>query len=819
MEQRRQSGTQVAPRGDGAPSDPTFACIAATADGSAFGADAQGSIYQLTSEDPVAGASWTQLSSSVALTQLAATSSSDVWGLTASGVVYRSQGAQWNPQPVPGTQTLDQVSAAADGTVGGVKAGLVYAYVSGTGWVTQGQSSCTAITVGGASGVFCLLSNAVSQVWLWNGSAWARFAPDPPVAQTGISATDDGLLWGIGADGTLYLCAGSPPAWYAVGSGLSQVSAASSSNVWALDTSGAPQALQFGSPLFSEDTPLSAGIVGWDTESVFDQRQSTHLWLVYQGALLAGAQAGAPGQAASVLIKPQPFSVTGPIGDAFHDNLCHGLYDADFKDPWRDFSGLWGTIGSATYKSHFYDPDTGNNWQGEADPTALTRGRGVATMALDCYAAGDMAGAGYYLGVALHYLTDATQAMHAQNFTWLSSRPFGWHSAYEERVMKLTGSGSLEVSATYTAPPADADLDWFYVTAATQAKGYLSAVCPPLVYHPQIVPVPTRWTDEADSLFATALPSTTAMLTDAIQVTAQFLVVWTTLAENRSNEVVCFVSADTGGLITTNGSWLNQWPFQASGAQKWWAVPLSGADTGYYQIRWFAPDTAVLDVSGEETSPGSKVIIHGWKDQDNQKWKIVEGALGQLRLQGKQSGLFLTIDEPQTPDSGLIIQPGPASGPGPRGQNWIMVPWEPGELNCTAGALVADVRGNSSDPSAPLEIYNVKNQPNQTFLFVPVDQDAADPDEQVYVLLIANQGMAVDISATNGVVQNPWSGAATQRWSRIAVRGAGNGTTFLLESVAHPGMFITVNGSGTVAEQSLEIAVGAGLPQQEWTLR
>ncbi len=29
--------------------------------------------------------------------------------------------------------------------------------------------------------------------------------------------------------------------------------------------------------------------------------------------------------------------------------------------------------------SHFYDPDTGKNYDGETDPTALTRGRTYAT--------------------------------------------------------------------------------------------------------------------------------------------------------------------------------------------------------------------------------------------------------------------------------------------------------------------------------------------------------------------------------------------------------------------------------------------------------
>ena len=101
---------------------------------------------------------------------------------------------------------------------------------------------------------------------------------------------------------------------------------------------------------------------------------------------------GDEGQAATDLIKPQPVSVKQAIGDPFHDRLCQGLYDADNVDPWRDLGTFfqyvpWVGKYAATYKSHFYDPDTGRNWWGDTNLTALTRGRSVAAYALDCYLA------------------------------------------------------------------------------------------------------------------------------------------------------------------------------------------------------------------------------------------------------------------------------------------------------------------------------------------------------------------------------------------------------------------------------------------------
>src|ERR1700685_1063622 len=89
---------------------PTLSAITAATDGSAFGLDAHGNAYQMTSTQPDGTGTWTGLTGNVALTQISAArgaasvgSGMDVWGTTASGEVYRSQGATWNPQPVPGT--------------------------------------------------------------------------------------------------------------------------------------------------------------------------------------------------------------------------------------------------------------------------------------------------------------------------------------------------------------------------------------------------------------------------------------------------------------------------------------------------------------------------------------------------------------------------------------------------------------------------------------------------------------------------------------------------------------------------------------------
>src|SRR5437660_10223779 len=100
--------------------------------------------------------------------------------------------------------------------------------------------------------------------------------------------------------------------------------------------------------------------------------------------------------------------------------MCMGIYAADVQAPYND-----PVAGQATYKSHFYDPDSGENWMHETDPTALTRGRMYFSLARDAYFDGDMGHAGYLFGLSLHYLTDLSQPMHAGNFTYISSWLWG----------------------------------------------------------------------------------------------------------------------------------------------------------------------------------------------------------------------------------------------------------------------------------------------------------------------------------------------------------------------------------------------------------
>ncbi len=139
----------------------------------------------------------------------------------------------------------------------------------------------------------------------------------------------------------------------------------------------------------------------WDAQSVTDETRSSHLWVVERGVdLLVGRTESASRKA--VRLMEHPTCAT---------NWRQGLYDADFLDEYNN---------SSTWVSHFYDPGTGTNYLGTTFPTARGSASTRLTNARKAWASGNIALGCYQLGLALHYMTDSAQPMHAANFSALS---------------------------------------------------------------------------------------------------------------------------------------------------------------------------------------------------------------------------------------------------------------------------------------------------------------------------------------------------------------------------------------------------------------
>ncbi len=255
------------------------------------------------------------------------------------------------------------------------------------------------------------------------------------------------------------------------------------------------------------------GTVHAETANPFFMRQNTHLWLLFRAASLLDCHS-MKGQQVCSLVKP----VEGELNDPLHDALCRGLWDADksprYNDPLVTLIPTW--------VSHFYDPDTGTNWRGDPFPNALGAGSHFYRLSLHAYRANNPKQAGYWLGLALHYLTNLTQPMHAANFTWISSHAFGYHTDFERYVKNALTA--IAPPGVYTPLLSQTAYRAYFHAAARYSKDtYYAALCKPEWTQ--------RYTDTArteaiwESRVGALVPS---ILADAVQVTAQFLLMWLT---------------------------------------------------------------------------------------------------------------------------------------------------------------------------------------------------------------------------------------------------------------------------------------------------
>lgn len=170
----------------------------------------------------------------------------------------------------------------------------------------------------------------------------------------------------------------------------------------------------------------------------------------------------------------------------FTNAMFVGLRDADYKVPYIGY----------LYSSHFYDPETKRNFLGFG-ATALDNGRyyfdksmklGIPimekTMRGEPVSHEEMANCGYYLGIAMHYLTDLMQPMHAANFAnalgedrsgapnILDKR----HTYFEEACDLVTADKWFETIADYTKEDLNTvtitDPDQILIDTAKQSRDY-----------------------------------------------------------------------------------------------------------------------------------------------------------------------------------------------------------------------------------------------------------------------------------------------------------------------------------------------------------
>jgi phospholipase C len=202
----------------------------------------------------------------------------------------------------------------------------------------------------------------------------------------------------------------------------------------------------------------------WSAESVSDETHSTHLWIVDRAHDLLNAR-GAADPAAHGAVTWLDRADCAP---SWRQGLVDADYKAAYNDGRKDLSIGAGTfqifLAGSTWASHFYDPDTGLNYKGQTSPTARTRIHDQLASFRAAQKRGDVGSACYALGLALHYLTDLTQPMHAANYT-ATDWPLELHTHFEEYAMLHQGQ---HLATTFN--PAGLDPESLAVQVAHDSK-------------------------------------------------------------------------------------------------------------------------------------------------------------------------------------------------------------------------------------------------------------------------------------------------------------------------------------------------------------
>jgi phospholipase C len=485
--------------------------IAVGAVGDAWGLGVDGTAYQYT----LADALWNPAGAPGTYTRIAAVSKDTVWALAGAAgktevTLLRESGGTWSAKAQPAGPVA--LAAGVDGSVWGAGAdGSVLEFdAAALSWrpLPAPPAPAARISAGDAASVTVL--DAAGKAYRFDPAAaqWARLTGgDPDAGFLDLAALPGGAAYAIAADGALCLWVGT---WVAGAGPDTAVAAGGPANVWALDADSRP--LPVATDAIEAAQRVSPGLPGWDAEDVFDETRSTHLWIVNRAIERAAAEGGAIGEWLAQVLQPG----AGNNGDPLHTMMCQGIYDADFVAPYN-----CPVLGIPTYASHFYDPTTGRNWLGQSEPTAWTEGIAHSEASVAAYLRGQFGGtdgAGYHLGLALHFMTDVTQPMHSTNFTFLDSHPFpGYHTAYEGFVLQAQVVIGRRLTPYPLPEPGPNPGD--HIRAAAQfSRGYLSS----LVGRNETMFYKVY--TEAEAL--AALRTGPDLLGHAIAATAGFLLAW-----------------------------------------------------------------------------------------------------------------------------------------------------------------------------------------------------------------------------------------------------------------------------------------------------
>lgn len=611
--------------------------ISVAPDGSAWAVHRDGTLFQYAQPE----SRWHEAGLGLALSQVAAVDLNTLWGLDSAGGIHRLRHSDdgWSRTQVSGK--LSWISASGDGTAWGVtSAGDIHRLDGESSWspVALPPQAGAAVRVSVADDTVLAVTAAGDVLKHADDGTWTPIG----AGFTHVSALPGGAAYALDGHGCLCLYVES---WIPMSGRAVDLSAASPDDLWIIDDEGAPVHRMRPGGWGEHGHTTGRITVMWDAEDPFDERKSTHLWIVNRGAALAGTSAGELGRRVAELVRP----FTGKNGESFHDNLCQGLYDADFKD---EYNGP-ALLGQPTYASHFYDPTTGHGWYRDDLPTAVDLGVIFFYQAADQYRAGFLDKAGYSLGLALHFLTDLTQPMHSSNFSALSLPPL-YHGVFEE--LALLVQAPLSAPASYVSADLGGDPARHLIAAARNSREHMDAI--------RLTGTYFRYEDLVKAAQPVAYRYQPILLREAVQVVAHFLVAWMRVAIGEPG----WNSADQGTPNTGRVAFgMGAIPIREKDAQSSHPIAFVRGDDGHLWINWLGPagwkwvDQGPASIS----APLGALSLHDTRE--DRPYVFYKGYDGRLRVHWWDGSKWRWNDQGTPPGTGVADGLGTiALAPSPR---------------------------------------------------------------------------------------------------------------------------------------------------------
>lgn len=461
-----------------------------------------------------------------------------------------------------------------------------------------------------------------------------------------------------------------------------------------------------------ESGELAQTSQAWEAESATNENASTHLFIVNRAIDLLSQTSN----------DPRAWN----IGRLLNTSACRtrwqqGLHEADTIRKYNNYNGFYGT-----WKSHFYDPESGRNYPWDSAslpshslPTARTSAATHLDQAVERLRRSDLDQGCYELGLALHYFTDLTQPMHAANFTAIDS-PTELHSHYETYAEDMQGSLSLAPQRRFSAslPP-----DIVLVEAARASLD--------------------RWRDALWPAFRQAYSQNCSSID---QVSSDKVSCWqgsTQIAQLTGSIMTDAISATARYLYAISGQY---------GA-------LNGVLRGL--------DGKCLDVQDGNTSPGASIQLWSCHGGSNQQWRL----LGDGSFRGN-GDLCLTMGS-ALPGGGasLSLQ---SCVSGAASQQWTLN--ADGQLRSPGGSCVDVSGGSSADGASVISWPCHSGAANQQWTVLPL------PDTRGPIRAVDSfRGRCIDVAGNataNGTAVSLWqcNDGQNQQWQLSAdgtIRGTG----------------------------------------------